>query len=314
MLERLEVKKQASQEIVCWKVDCDGVAPNTVISAENGITLIIKADGQQKTLFNRSITMYGLFEPGKTTKLLGGKKPYQSCEIYAVDQMTQFDAEWAIPNDNAVPATELIPAPDGKSFSFECKVRARGRYQYKLENYFAFFSSMHPDKNGWYTRELIRNELRREVVPVIRARIAEMVAAKGLKETQANMVKLSNMIKRDTNAHLEEKGLSVYEFVFESIEYVPESAAKLQELNDRKIAVAVGTIGNMGKRDDISVKGMEVGTVDIPLINAKNGVGANTNVVKPVEVEPTYVFCSRCGEKNDSGCNYCRRCGEKLRK
>ena len=79
-----------------------------------------------------------------------------------------------------------------------------------------------------------------------------------------------------------------------------------------KLVVSGETIINIGKRDNISVKGMEVGSVDIPLINATNGTG--TNNVKSVETEPAFVFCSRCGEKNDSSCNYCKRCGEKLRK
>ena len=47
-MEKLIVKKR--DNIACWKVDCDGVYPNTVLNLADGITLVIKQGGKRATL------------------------------------------------------------------------------------------------------------------------------------------------------------------------------------------------------------------------------------------------------------------------
>ena len=314
MLEKLVVKKQVSQEIVCWKVDCKGIAPNTILQPDEGITLLITVEGQQKIFMGKSKTLFSLLNPGKETKLFGGGKVYKNCEIYAIDQASEFNAEWGLAGPNVIPCSDVIPAPGGKTYRIDCNAVAFGKYYYKIENYYNFIISVNFDDAGRITRDAIREFLRGQTTPIIKTRISNEIISKGLKGCQANLSIVSEDIKDDINKILISKGMSLKSFVVERVDFAPDYKAKKEQQTHLMIDNSNKVLINSGIRDDIDLAADKVNKLDIPLINATKEPAAPANGIGATLAASTVTFCPRCGESNDSSCNYCRRCGEKLRK
>ena len=117
-MEKLVIKKRTSEELACWKVKCDGVYPNTVVEADAGLTILVNADGQNKLTTQRSFTLNSLYNPGHNTKLIGGKKPYATCEIYAIDISTEFKSEWGLAGPSALPCYDAEFEIEAKAVCF----------------------------------------------------------------------------------------------------------------------------------------------------------------------------------------------------
>jgi membrane protease subunit (stomatin/prohibitin family) len=127
-----------------------------------------------------------------------------------------------------------------------------------------------------------------------------------VRECQANVGEIATDIKEAINKALDAKGLTVYEFVILKISYDKAHEAVLGVIDGAKLGVKVKKIENDGRLDDVKVD-KAASEVEIGLIMANKGAAP----AEPKEKE--YVFCSRCGHKNELG-NYCSKCGEKLNK
>ena len=302
----IEIKKRSSEEVACWKVHVDELTPNTMITCEPGVTALLKIDGQTKLLAGNEggKLANSLMNPGKGAKLIGGNKAYDSVEIYAIDQSTEFFAEWGLAGNMAIPAYD----PDN---DVDCNVVAFGEYFYKVGN-FASFIGTFPFEGGVVTRDAIREFLRAETAGIIKSYLTGKLSAFGLRACQTRLTDMNESIRDAINKHLDSKGLTVYNFVILKLSYDPKHEAALKAIKDAKLDVKVKQITNVGRKDDISVRKDDV-DVDISLIKAKGDAarGTNSNNNNNNNNEGNVIFCSRCGERNVNS-NYCCKCGEKL--
>lgn len=300
-MKKIQIKKRSSEEVVCWRVDSEGVCPNTQIETDGNITVVVKVGNETGIQMGSLATVHGLLNPGKTTKMFGGNKPYEKIDIFAIDQSSEFNAEWAIAGEFAIPCVD----PD---HGVDCFAIAYGEYCYKIINFNTFLSTLSLDNNGEITRDFVREYLRNETTGIIKAYLTGEINRSNIKDCQARMDEISEELKEKINRNLEVKGLSVYNFTVMKLSYDLRHAAIRGIVDDEKMKVTIKKIGNDGKLDDVAV---DRARADIALDFYKAEKELEEAKNKKGDVE--YVFCSRCGEKNVMG-NYCKKCGEKLNK
>lgn len=297
-MEKLVIKKK--NNIACWKVAAEEVCPNTVIELDDGITLLVKLGQERNVCGKTGITVFSLFNFGKKNKVLGGKKPYDNCEIYAIDTSTDFNSEWGLAGGKALNCKD-------PEFDVDAKAIARGTYQYHIKDYFAFAGCFSFDEKTDITRENVRDYFRTETENIVSPYLAPKVAM-GVENATAHIGEYSDEIKYRLNRHLAQKGVEVVSFGIDAIDYEPAHKVHRENLKNAKIGVTIKGVINDGRRDDISVD-KEASEIDIGIIKAMNGAsdeGTKGSAKK--------IYCSRCGEANDAAVNYCSRCGEKLHK
>lgn len=308
-MNKIQVAKRNNEEVACWRVDAQSVTPNTQIETDGTITVLVKANGKYGIQMRPSATVISLLEPGKNSKVFGGNKPYDNVEIFAIDQSSEFSAEWGLAGDEAIPCVD-------KEFGVDAKAVAFGNYFYKIENYNNFINVLPFNRKGEITRDEVREFLRAETAGIIKAYLSSEIAGKDLRTCQANIADYCEELKERINKKLYTKGITVYNFVVTQLAYEPLHEAKRRVMGDAKMSVAINHVGNKGRLDDLTVSRAKA-DIDIDYIKAlNNGEGkekiSKDNKEKPAATE--YVYCSRCGERNVATNNYCQKCGEKLRK
>ena len=304
-MERLVVKKR--DNIACWKVDAEGVYPNTVIELASGVTLLIKAEGKSVVCAKSDVTLVSLLTPGKKTKLIGGKTPYEHCEIYAVDTSSDFKSEWGLAAGNAISCKD-------PEFDVDAKAISRGIYHYTISDYFAFISGFSFDNVAEYSREKVRDKFRDRTVYIVAPYLSSKVSQFGVEHANNHRGEYIEDVKYLLNRDLAASGVQVAAFGIETIDYEPAHKVHREALKKAKIGVAIKGVINDGRRDDISVE-KDASEIDIGIINALKGNGGNNSGNSKSEDKPSKkVTCSRCGEENDAKDNYCAKCGEKLHK
>lgn len=294
-MEKLVIKKR--EQIALWKINAEGVCPNTVIEVDDGIVVLVKVEGQRKVCTRTSFTVNSLINPGKNTKLFGGKKAYGNCEIFAVDVSSDFESEWGVAGENAMRCYD-------DEFEVDAKAVAVGMYKYKIQDYFEFAACFSLGEREEISRTDVREYLRSECVGVVQPYLASKISA-GLRAAQAAMSSFVEDIRFRLNKSFERKGIEIVAFTIKNLDYEPSHLINREALKKAKIGVTIKGVVNDGRRDDISVD-KAASEVDIGYINALNGKGNAESTAK--------VFCSRCGEANDPKDNYCHKCGEKLHK
>jgi len=304
-MENLVVNKR--EEIACWKVDCEGICPNTEISLESGLTLLVKVEGAEKISAKSNFTIHSLLNPGKTTKLFGGKKPYSKCEIYAVDISSSFASEWGIAGDHALSCRD-------DEFDVDAKAVAFGEYSYTVKNYFAFLSCFPLSTKKEITRADVREYLRSETVSVVAPYLSSRVGA-GVAAVQSRLFEFSEDIRFHLNEHFGRKGIEVVSFGITRFDYSPAHQANREALKNAKMGVKIKGVENVGRRDDLTVT-REEADIAIDIINAQNGIAKNKKSGGSDDKKPSEkkIYCSRCGEANSESSRFCSKCGEKLHK
>ena len=304
-MEKLVIKKRTTEEIACWKVPAEGVCPNTVIESESGITLLINVEGESKMTAKNSVIVNSLVNPGKTTKLFGGKKPYQSCEIYAIDMSTEFKSEWGLAGPGAIPCYDAEFEVDAKAVCF-------GEFFYNIDDFFAFTKCLPLGEKNEISRDDVREYLRSQTTGVAKSYLAGKLAGRDIKDCQAKLSDYSNDIKDQLNKHFDSKGITIHTFLVSNLDFEPTHKMYRDKLKETKIGVKIKGVENEGRRDDISVD-KERSEIGIGIIKAIKGTDGDngSDGAKPAAKK---IFCSRCGEANDSSVNYCYKCGEKLHK
>ena len=342
-MSTIEIKKRSSEELACWRVDLPekSVTPNTVIENSANLTLLVKVDGKSKICAKSSFTVHSLYTPGKTTKLFGGNKPYESVEIIAIDQSSEFEAEWGIAGPNA------IPSHDAEN-DVDCKVVAFGKYFYKIEDYYSFFNTLPFDSKGRISRDSIREYLRGETTGIIKSYLSSALAGADLRSCQSMLGTYSEAMKREINKHLELKGLTVYNLVIDRLAYDVRHESVRGAMDEarlnvkyQKILVEGKKVVNEGKMDDLSVREAEaklgimcqeadardlesrsksyaVRTEADGNYEAKKSgsyfTPAKETVIREERApEDKVVFCSQCGTRNE-GANFCKKCGARLKR
>ena len=319
-MSEVKVEKRVRDEIVCWRVSTDGLTPNTVLKPDNGITLIIKAEGGVQTLMGGKVsTVYGLFNKNDK-KLIGGNKPYpaDSVSISAVDQNSFFDAEWGLAGPNAVKCFD----PD---FEVDCTAVARGKYKFIIDNYYSFVSSMPMEDDGTISKSVVRDYLRTEASAVILSRIAALAASCNMIQAQTKMLSYADDIKNDLNKRFIANGLTITDFVIDCFDYSPEHKNNRERMKRAKMVSDIKIIENKGASSDADVLKKNVDAV-VPYYLAQNPDSkmvykpggntfrANDQSSKKSAPEDSVVYCHACGAKNIAGANFCSKCGEKLSK
>ena len=301
-MAKIEIRKRSSEDIACWKINEANITPNSEIETAGGVTVFLRVNGEMGVHSNGTATVYSILNPGKKTKLFGGNKAYEKVELYAIDQSSEFNAEWGLAGDMAIPCVD-------KELGVDCTAVAFGNYYYKIENYANFINALPFNKKGEISRSEIREFLRNETAGVIKAYLASQITGKDIKSCQADLADYCEELKEKINRQLYSKGLTVYTFVISKLGYDPSHEAVRKTFDGTKLGVKLNKIENVGRMDDIAV---ERARADIALDFIKAEKGGNNNA-ETKEATPAYVYCSRCGEKNE-GANYCKKCGEKLNK
>ena len=300
-MEKLEIRRRSNEEIACWKVDCKGVAPNTEIALDSGIVALVRVDEVTKTMSNGKATVFSLYNPGKKTKLIGGKKAYENCEITAIDMATELSAEWGLGGRMAIPCRD-------DELGVECEAVAFGEYYYMVDDFYAFVNSLPLDGNNELTRDEIREILRNQTSGIVKGYLSGKLMSKDLKICQGEIFDYAEDLKKQLNKTLASKGLSVKTFTIERLDYTPEHKAARGALNNTKIGVKINSVANTGRLDDIKVTDAEA-DIAVKLMNAQANANraANQNHVN----NAISVACPRCGQLN-TNTNYCEKCGEKF--
>ncbi len=302
-MSNLEVKKRTSEDVVCRKVPAE-LTPNTLVTADSGLTLFVDVDGQHKVTMKTSFTVYELLNPGKKNKLIGGNKEYKDAVIYALDQSSEFDAEWALAGPYAIPCHD-------DELDVDCNAVAFGRYYYRVESFFDFLNAF--GKNEEITRDDIRELLRGETTGIINAVLGAGVSQYGVKACRDHLGEYADELKEKINKRLISKGLTVYNLVIEKLDYDMRHREIRTGIGELKVDVKAKKIRNEGERDDIKTRAEEANTVLIPIMNAANGINEKQQAAKREERARREKYCPRCGEANDISANYCYKCGEKLK-
>lgn len=310
----VEIKKRDG--VACWKVALDELTPNTAIYLDKGLTAIIKVDGVSRTISKSVDSVNGVINPGKSKKHIGGNKSYDKFEIYVIDQSSEFDAEWGLGGEMA------IPCKDGDFSGMDYKAVAFGRYYYKVANFVSFITNVQFDNTGKVTREKIREMLRAETAGIIKAYLTSQISGKDLKNCQSKTAEYVEELKAKINRHLDSKGLEVYNFAIESLSYDPRHEAERRALSN---VVSDDVLVNVKCKTTDRVTDSEAKRVEkviIPLQKAYNGdpdkkyeaelAHIRESSRMQNRVDNDYKYCPACGCKNKTSNKFCTNCGEKL--
>jgi membrane protease subunit (stomatin/prohibitin family) len=271
-----------------------------VIEADEGLSVVVYVDGERRISSKRSFTINSLLNPGKQTKLFGGKKPYASCEIYAIEMMTDFKSEWGLGGPAALACRDAEFEVDAKAVCF-------GSYNYVIDDYFSFIRSLPMGSRDALTRDDMREYFRSLVAGVASMYLAGKLGGKDVSECQPFLAKYAEDIKAQLNIEFDSKGLTVKTFTISQLDFEPAHKINREMLKEAKIGVKIKGVVNEGHFSDIAVNKAE-SEVDIGIINALKGNGEPSK-----SASTDKVACPRCGEQNDSNTNYCYKCGEALR-
>ncbi|MBO5850918.1 MAG: SPFH domain-containing protein [Clostridia bacterium] len=299
-MEKLVIKKRVGEELAYWKVNCEGAYPNTVVESDMGITVIVNVDGERKITTQKKFTLNSLFNPGHNTKLIGGKKPYKSIEIYAIDMNSEFKSEWGLAGFSALPCYDA-------EFGVEAKAVAFGEFFYNIDDFFSFLRWLPMGDKEAISRDDIREFLRSQTSGVVRNHLSALLANKDIKVCQSKLVDIAEDVKYELNKMFDSKGITVQSFNVTVLDYEPAHKANRATLNAAKMDNKVRSVVNEGRRDDLTVDKAQ-SEIDIDYINALNG-GKQSE-----RKEESKIRCPRCGEPNDASINYCYKCGESLHK
>ncbi len=299
-LTEIVVKRRAGEGVACWLVPCEGLAPNTVLRPESGVTLLVTCDGTSR-IGKAGKTVFSLFNPGKNSKLIGGFKPYEKSEIFAIDQSSQFNAEWGLGGEMAIPCID-------REIGVDCKAVAFGNYYYKIEDSLSFRHALELDSRGVITRDAIREFLRSETTGIIRSYLMPLIGGKDWRAWPLDHIGLVGDLKKQINKQLDSKGLEVTNFTISKLSYDPKHQEVRERVGAAKVELYIKQIENTGRQDDANTDGTYVDRVVVPILNAQNGVGSG----KQETPAPKTVRCPRCHTENPREALYCSRCGEKL--
>ena len=312
----IEIKKKTigSEAVTCWKVPAIDVTPNTVIAADAGITVIVKINGKSCLAIGGVPTIVNsLLNPGKGNKIFGGNKAYEKVEIYAVDQASSFQAEWALAGANAMPYQD----PD---YDVAATVIARGVYEYTIDNFLNFTSTM-AFQDGVITRSAVREYLRAKMESITKPLFAAKLSEVGLAGTQAETAKIAKKVTAQLNDALDANGITVTLFGIQEVNYAPTHMNKRRELDEIKMGNAAQTLlnsrdlGKIGVKDadsDVYLK-VRKGEAEADAI-AKGYNRPAAKEDKPAKADkPTekVIFCPQCGKKNENA-KFCSGCGARL--
>lgn len=308
-MDELKIEKHVNDDMVAWRISCEGIAPNTVLKPDDGIMLVVKLNGQKQTLAGRYSTVYALYDP-RDRKLFGGKKPYspKDIEIYAVDQRSKFEAEWGLAGNNALKCKDA-------EFDVDCAAIATGKYSYVINNFVTFIDNMEFDGNGKIKRDFIREKLRSEVTAIIRDELNELVLQYGLNEAQSKLNECARRIGKQLNEKLQKYGIEVDSFNIKSLDYSPEHMCNRERLKNAKVNTVITKIDNEAKASTLQLE-REKADIELPRAIVEHGdskliynYGENRLVN-----EVNNVYCGNCGAKNSKNSNFCNKCGKPLKK
>lgn len=306
-VEELVVDRRNAEdfEAVCWKVDTTGVAPNTVLKPAQGIMLLVSADDKKKTKSGEPITMHGLLNPGKKNKFLFGFTPYEKCEITAIDQSSEFSAEWGLAGADAIVCNDPL-------LGVQCDLVAVGTYYYKIESYYDFINAF-PWERGLLTRTKIREILREKTAGVFKGVLAPELGG-GIEKAYGRLTAINARLRTELNKCLQKMGLTVSEVAVKRIDFSPEFKLIHKNFDFATIETKLKKIRNEGRRDDVDVDIMETQGVTVPIIDAVNGKTSEPKYEREDrEDKNAFVYCSNCGAKLYKGDKFCKKCGKELR-
>ncbi len=293
-MDVIEIRKRNSEEVACWRVDASRLTPNTVIELESGLMVMLKVDGVQKMLSRGKSTVFGVFNPGKEKKLIGGNKVYEKAEIVALDLSSEFTAEWGLAGEMAVPCFD-------KELNIPATAVAFGEYAYKIENQYDFLNAFSFDDEGEIKRDSIREFLRTETASIAKAQLSAALSGCDIRDCQAKLPESASKIREALNRRLINKGIVVHSFVISQLRYAKDHQLKRVDLENANVEYATKAAINRGRLDDVNVDSAAA-DVDVKLIDAigrANNGGGKGDKVK---------VCPRCKEPNPVNANYCHKC------
>lgn len=307
----ITIKPRRNEEVICWKVDATDAAPNTQIEIEGKMTAIISIDGEMHVQMGGTKSIFSHFNPGKTRKMIGGNKPYKKIQIYALDQSNEFLAEWGLAGDTAMPCHD-------RELDVDCNAVAFGTYAYRVENFINFVNTCLTGDDAELTRDDLREMLRGEVAAIAKSVLTQKLAIGDIRACSMHLTEFADEIKEQINKRLDSKGMTVYSFVIEKLDYDNQHKMIKGVFTGAELDLKLGKIKKEGALDDLDVesKATEIGNTRIRAIKGTDSAAAKAAALpekKAADALPAAhtIVCPRCGESNTNS-NYCNKCGEKL--
>ena len=157
----------------------------------------------------------------------------------------------------------------------------------------------------------IANEVRGNVLGVIRPHFTSELKSKNINDCQANFERYSKELLSKINGIMEPKGMQVTSVTIEAMEYSPTHTIKRREYESAVVENIVEGVKAETDRTKIETRGQEVSKVDVPLMNAQ----ANLERAKGSEKsEQAFMYCPSCKTKNDLSAISCKNCGMSFKK
>lgn len=279
----LEIEKP-NANIVCWKVDTDGIAYNTELRIAQGLTLLINLEGTEKVAMSGKKTLGSILNPDKAKKLFGGKSECD-CSIIAMNEEAEYSAPWGIGLENVA---------DVKTHILQ-KVQANGSYYFKIYSMQNFLSAMNVQSKEVLSQDDVKLMLREKTHEIVKSNISKLLAKKNVLDAQADISALSSSIIEILNTNLAGCGVKFSKFIINKLGLAQEEQEIIQRINEAQVITTIAKVKNQAIEDELAIK-------------AKYQYSAAALHQDDSKV----VICTKCKTENAAGAIYCSRCGEKL--
>ncbi len=304
-IEKLEIKSRSSEGLVLWKVT-DPVTMNTLISPQANVLVIVKSGNVEKTTIVPK-TLCNILNPGKDKTFFGGNKECKTCDIYAVDQKTEFRALWGFGEQHV--------ALKGERDNIQCFLRAHGSYSFKIQNHTVFLNKVERNGDSIAVSE-VDNLVITRAIEVIKSYFVSNATGKTLNEVNEIRTIYEDDIKSALNSLLGTYGMVCTSFTIDTLTYNKEYLAFLGDLSDISQDNVLVEEGSKGARTKIDTEGEYIAKVYAPK-KAADAIGSGkepTTPKAPKAPNPKlYIQCSNCQTYNEASNKYCSNCGQQLR-
>lgn len=288
-----------------------------LIVSTGQVALLVHNGKLEKIVENGTFTLNSEFYPivkTFTNYVHGGKNAYP-IEVYFINKIIKLDFLWG--------TSEPIDLIDPK-FGISLRIRARGQFGIKLDNYQFFFQNFIGTtmKGQAVTYETLSNFLRGISNQKIKDRLSTYIINNQVTyfEINKHLEELASQIKTDLTDEVKSIGFDIKKLSIESIN-VPQDnlealnkilakKAEYETLGDETYRITKGYDVLQGAAENNSATGMFMG--------AGFGMGANANPTSiiPEKKEKTVtssIKCPKCNTSLNENAKFCGNCGLKLK-
>lgn len=313
-------------------------SPNTIVYKVDTKKNVIKKGSKltvregQVAVFCDKGRMADVFQPGYydldtdslpiLTSLLSWKYGFESpfkSEVYFVNTTRFSKLRWGTANPI------MLRDPDFGAV----RVRGYGTYSFRVRDAYVFMTEL-SGSHSTYRTEDITDHIRSMLVMAISDAMGE--SGISVVDMAANLMELSDEVKKSLDKRFEQMGLELCDFNFENVS-LPAELEKAMDENARlgMMRRNVDVYTQMAQADALKEAaknpGMAGGTMSAGIglgmgmhmmnamggaMNAGSSAGKKTCPVCGAQVPADSKFCTKCGSNLESAGGVCAKCGARL--